>query len=73
MSALSIQGLCVEVPGPHGGVRVVDGVDLEVPPGRTVPISSEMSLPLWNRWEFLLLLTALLAMEWISRKRAGLV
>ena len=45
----------------------------EVPPGRTVPVSSEISLPLWNRWELLLLLTALLAAEWISRKRAGLV
>lgn len=46
---------------------------LEVPPGRTVPISSEISIPLWNRWELLLLLTALLAAEWVSRKRAGLV
>ena len=45
----------------------------EVPPGRAVPISSEISIPLWNRWELLLLLTALLAAEWMTRKRAGLL
>ncbi len=45
----------------------------EVPPGQTVAVSSEISVPLWNRWELLMLLAALLAAEWISRKRAGLV
>jgi hypothetical protein len=45
----------------------------EVPQGRAVPISSENSFPLWNRWELLLLLSGLLAIEWILRKRSGLL
>ncbi|MEZ6053521.1 MAG: VWA domain-containing protein [Planctomycetaceae bacterium] len=45
----------------------------EVPPGRAVPISTELSIPLWNRWEALLLLVGLLTTEWVCRKRVGLV
>jgi uncharacterized membrane protein len=45
----------------------------EVPRGRAVPVSSEMLIPLWNRWELLVLLASLLAAEWIIRKRLGLV
>jgi hypothetical protein len=45
----------------------------EIPRGRAVPVSSELKVPLWNRWELLFLLTGLLATEWILRKRAGLV
>lgn len=45
----------------------------EVPPGRSVPISSEHMVSLWNRWELLVLFAGLLAVEWISRKRCGLV
>jgi uncharacterized membrane protein len=45
----------------------------EVPRGRAVPVSSEMLIPLWNRWELLVLLAGLLAAEWIIRKRLGLV
>jgi hypothetical protein len=45
----------------------------EIPRGRAVPVSSEIRVPVWNRWELLVLLCALLATEWITRKRAGLV
>ncbi len=45
----------------------------EAPPGRAVPVSTELSIPLWNRWEVLLLLVGLLTTEWICRKRVGLV
>lgn len=45
----------------------------ELPTGRTVPVSTERTIPLWNRWEVLLLLVALLTTEWVCRKRVGLV
>jgi uncharacterized membrane protein len=45
----------------------------ELPAGRVVPVSSELVLPVWNRWESLVLLVGLLATEWICRKRLGLI
>ncbi|MCA9073925.1 MAG: VWA domain-containing protein [Planctomycetaceae bacterium] len=45
----------------------------ELPSGRTVPVSTERTIPIWNRWEVLLLLVALLTTEWVCRKRVGLV
>ncbi len=44
-----------------------------LPRTRAVPISAETVVPLWNRWEVLLGLTGLLTLEWIIRKRTGLV
>ncbi len=44
-----------------------------LPPGKPVPISAETAIPLWNRWEVLLGLVLLLTVEWIFRKRSGLV
>ena len=47
-----------------------DAVDLSrrIPPGHPVPLSSRERIPLWNRWEVLLLFSALLAGEWVLRK-----
>jgi hypothetical protein len=52
-----------------------DALDLpsKIPPGHPVPLSSRERLPLWNRWEVLLLFAALLTAEWILRKRARLI
>ena len=44
-----------------------------IPPGQPVPLESQEPILLWNRWEFLLLFTMLLATEWIWRKRWRLV
>lgn len=44
-----------------------------IPPGQPVPLESQEPILLWNRWEFLLLFTVLLAAEWIWRKRWRLV
>jgi hypothetical protein len=52
-----------------------DASDLpgRIPPGHPVALSSRERVPLWNRWEVLLLFAALLTTEWILRKRARLV
>ncbi|GHE79215.1 ABC transporter ATP-binding protein [Amycolatopsis deserti] len=41
LALLEIDGLTVDLPGPHGPVRVVDGVSLDVPPGTTVGLIGE--------------------------------
>lgn len=52
-----------------------DAADLpsRIPPGHPVALSSRERVPLWNRWEILLLFAGLLTAEWILRKRARLV
>jgi len=45
----------------------------KIPAGHPVPLSSRERLPLWNRWEVLVLFAALLTAEWILRKRARLL
>ncbi len=52
-----------------------DALDLpsRIPPGHPVPLSSRSSVPLWNRWEMLVLFAGLIVAEWILRKRARLI
>ena len=60
----------------HGVFCTLDeAADLpaQIPPGHPVPLSSRERLPLWDRWEVLVLFAALLTGEWILRKRARLV
>ncbi|HXY37353.1 MAG TPA: hypothetical protein VEI07_24205, partial [Planctomycetaceae bacterium] len=44
-----------------------------IPPGHPVPLSTRERIPLWNHWEVLLVFAALLAAEWILRRRARLL
>jgi hypothetical protein len=45
----------------------------DLPEGRQVPVESLPSVPLWNRWPVLALLLGLLIVEWLLRKRGGMV
>ncbi len=45
----------------------------EIPRGTPVPMETDEPIPLWNRWEFLMLATLLLSIEWLLRKRWKLV
>jgi hypothetical protein len=45
----------------------------DLPSGRPITIERRDPLPLWNRWELLLLFIGLLSAEWILRKRFRLV
>jgi len=56
------------------GGAVVELSDLaslpqRIPPGRLIPFEQGRRLPLWNRFEPLLLLVGLLVLEWILRRR----
>lgn len=60
----------------HGRFYTFDEVDrlpTEIPRGTPVPLDTDEPIPLWNRWEILTLITALLTMEWLLRKRWKLV
>ena len=57
----------------HGVFATLDdAADLpsQIPAGHPVPLSSRERIPLWNRWEVLLLFAVLLTTEWVLRKRA---
>ncbi|MBW3541669.1 MAG: hypothetical protein KY476_15480 [Planctomycetes bacterium] len=45
----------------------------DIPPGQPVPLESRDPIPLWNRWELLLVFAGLLLAEWLLRKRCRLV
>jgi hypothetical protein len=45
----------------------------DIPRGRPVPLVSQEPIPLWNRWELLMLFSVLLTGEWILRKRYRLL
>lgn len=45
----------------------------DLPTGRQVTIERHDPMPLWNRWELLLLFVGLLSVEWVLRKRYRLV
>lgn len=44
----------------------------DLPPGTQVPLEALPPIPLWNRWQVLLCLIALLAAEWGLRKWRGM-
>ncbi|MEX0700590.1 MAG: VWA domain-containing protein [Planctomycetales bacterium] len=51
----------------------VEELPAALPRGESVPLDSREPIPLWSRWELLLLFAGLLGTEWMLRKRARLV
>ncbi len=51
----------------------LSGLPARIPQGRLVPMEQGRSIPLWSRFEPLLLLIGLLTSEWILRRRWRLV
>jgi len=45
----------------------------DLPPGRQVRIESLPAEPLWNRWPLAALFVGLIVVEWIARKRLGML
>ena len=56
-------------------VTLAGAADLpsRIPRGRPTPLNNPQSIPLWNRWELMLLFAGLLALEWLLRKRLRLI
>jgi len=51
----------------------IEELPRDIPPGQPVPLETQDPLPLWNRWEILLLFALLLLSEWLLRKRCRLI
>jgi len=51
----------------------VAGLPARIPHGTPTPLNNPKSVPLWNRWELMLLFAGLLVWEWLLRKRLRLV
>ena len=74
--SLDRQDLVLATEQTHGRyVSIADADDLpdDIPAGRPVPLRSQQPIPLWNRWELLLLFGLVLSSEWLLRKRFGLL
>lgn len=54
-------------------VDTADQLLTDLPEGRQVPIESLPPKPLWNRWPVLAAVLLLLSVEWLVRKRSGMV
>lgn len=59
--------------GRYFSFHEADRVPAEIPAGQPVPLSAATVIPLWTRWELLLLFASLLTTEWLCRRRWRLV
>lgn len=59
--------------GRYFALHEADRVPAEIPAGQPVPLSAATVIPLWTRWELLLLFASLLTAEWLCRRRWRLV
>ncbi len=59
--------------GRYFPLHEADRVPAEIPAGQPIPLSAAMIIPLWTRWELLLLFASLLTAEWLCRRRWRLV
>lgn len=59
--------------GRYFSLHEADRVPAEIPAGPPVPLSAATVIPLWTRWELLLLFASLLTAEWLCRRRWRLV
>ena len=50
-----------------------DRLPADIPAGQPVPLSAATTIPLWTRWELLLLFASLLSAEWLCRRRWRLI
>jgi hypothetical protein len=59
--------------GAYVGLADASDLPYQIAPGHPVPLTSRERIPLWNRWEGLVLFAGLLVAEWILRRRARLL
>ncbi len=59
--------------GRYYAVADADRLPADIPVGQPVPLSAATVIPLWTRWELLLLFAGLLTTEWLCRRRWRLV
>ena len=55
--------------GRYTAVEAANDLAGRIPPGSILTLEALATLPLWNRWELLVLVLGLLTAEWLLRKR----
>lgn len=73
MDRSDLQKTARETRGKYFHILDAEQLPEAVPAGHPIPLENEEPIPLWNRWEFLILFTLLISVEWILRKRFRLV
>ncbi|MFK7777989.1 MAG: VWA domain-containing protein [Gimesia sp.] len=73
MNQSDMQKTAKETRGKYFHIFTADKLPQSIPTGHPVPLENEEPIPLWNRWEFLILFTLLITAEWLLRKRFRLV
>lgn len=73
MNQSDMQKTAKETRGEYFQIFAAGELPQAIPVGHPVPLENEEPIPLWNRWEFLLLFTLLISIEWLLRKRFRLV
>ena len=73
MNQNDMQKTANETRGKYFHIFAADQLPRAIPAGHPVPLENEEPIPLWNRWELLILFTLLITAEWLLRKRFRLV
>lgn len=73
MNQADLQKTVQETRGQYFHILSADQLPSAIPRGHPVPLENDEPIPLWNRWEFLILFTFLISAEWLLRKRFRLV
>lgn len=73
MNQSDLQKTAKETRGKYYHIFAADQLPSAIPAGHPVPLENEEPIPLWNRWEFLILFALLISAEWLLRKRFRLV
>ncbi len=73
MNQSDLQKTALETRGKYFHILAAEQLPHVIPSGHPVPLQNEEPVPLWNRWEFLILFTFLISTEWLLRKRFRLV
>ena len=73
MDAAELRKAAEETKGRYYTVATARNLVRDLPEGRPIPIDTLPPLPLWNRWQVLLIFLSLLVTEWVLRKSKGML
>jgi hypothetical protein len=73
MDQPELERAAAETKGRFYTVKTAGSVLDDLPPGRQVPVESLEPIVLWNKWPLVLAFTIFLVVEWVVRKRKGLL
>ncbi len=73
MDSAALSAAAETTRGKFFSIADADRLLAELPAGRRVPIENLPPIPIWNRWWLLTAFLSCLTLEWILRKRKGMM